>query len=165
MTKPVYKYEMERLLLYTYPDLWKKLLPKNTGEKLEFWLNENDHLLVRRWVEYDTALNPFNHLKMADDIASSGYMTRNTFFSIKKKCIDAYWRNWQNSKEWVQWYSTYLYNKEKEEARSQWREMFVAEYVNEQKEALAEGCSKLVFKDGKQIPEEVENIIQEFVGH
>ena len=52
---------------------------------------------------------------------------------------------------------------DKEEARKRFAPIFVKEYIDKQKKELAAGCSKLVFEDGFQIPEEVQNKIMEYM--
>ena len=163
MAKYIYKYQFEDLLLYSKPNLWKKLVPNHSSTMLVFTV---EHQTVRRsWQKYDIERNPFSQLQKAEDIMRQGYITQTNFYSIKKKCVDAYWRNqYTFTKEWVEWYNHYIHKKEMKEAREKWGDVFVKEYVDEQKAALTESFSKKVFLDGKQVPNEVEAIIHEFIG-
>lgn len=144
------KHEFERLLNYRLPSLWESLVPTKDSTKMG-------------GISYDITLNPFYQLRAARGLYHEGYVTCCQYYSIKKKCITAYWRGWLNCMEWIEWHEKHLYNLDKTEAKSKFGALFVLEYISKQKKALAEGCSNLVFKDGSQIPDEIEEIIMEYI--
>ena len=106
--------------------------------------------------------NPFYQLKRVYEVYTEHeLMTLAQFHPIRKRCVVAYWvKGFTKSKEWSQMYYFFQY----EEAKRRYGELIIQEYVEKQKKELAAGCSKLVFKSKEQIPEEVEGIIQEFIG-
>ena len=163
MAKYIYKYQFENITLHVQPDLWKKLIPKDVAIRLDWYNPEGTNIIVKRWNAYHIEENPFYKLQMAEDLMNCGYISTLQFEAIKKKAVCEYWRWWTNTREWIDWYNRYEYNEEKEKARSRFGEEFVNEYIAEQKSALAEGCSSLVFKNGTQIPEELENKIMDYV--
>ena len=105
--------------------------------------------------------NPFYQLERLYELYADQLMTLAQFYAIHKRCVVAYWdRGFTKSKEWSNLYTAH----ELIEARRRLGEIIIKEYVEKQKKELAAGCSKLVFKSKEQIPEEVEGIIQEFIG-
>ena len=106
--------------------------------------------------------NPFYQLKRVYEVYTKHQLiTMAEFHAIRKRCVVAYWdRDFTNSKGWSNLYTAH----ELIEAKRRFGEIIIKEYVEKQKKELAAGCSKLVFKSKEQIPEEVEGIIQEFIG-
>ena len=166
MAKYIYKYQFEKLLLYTEPNLWKKLVPNQSSTMLVFAPEEWQKTIMQRsWQKYDIERNPFYQLQKAQEILREGFITQTLFYSIKKKCVSAYWKkNFTFTKEWIEWYNKYTHEQETNEARYKWGHVFVKEYMDEQKAAVTESFSKKVLLDGKQVPNEVEGIIHEFMG-
>jgi len=116
-------------------------------------------LLAKRTTDHK---NPFYQLERLYELyAEHELMTLAQFYVIQKRCVVAYWdRGFTKSKEWSNLYTAH----ELIEAKRRFGEIIIKEYVEKQKKELAAGCSKLVFKSKEQIPEEVEGIIQEFIG-
>lgn len=162
MTEYITKYDFIRLM--QAKDNWKNLVPANNPLKWEYTPNYNLPFEMRwSFVEYDKELNPMWHLENANKLLSFGYITNTRFNAIKLRCAVSYWNRWFSAKEWRQWYNNYCYRRDKEEARKRFAPIFVKEYIDKQKKELAAGCSKLVFEDGFQIPEEVQNKIMEYM--
>jgi len=165
MAKYIYKYQFEHLVLYSKPDLWKKLVPDPEESSMMLVFTVEQQMARQSWEKYNIEHNPFYQLQKAEDIMRQGYITQTTFFSIKKKCANAYWgKRFTMTKEWILWYKDYIHKKETNQAREKWGHVFVKEYVDKQKAALTESFSRKILKDGTQVPEEVEGIIHEFIG-
>ena len=93
MAKYIYKYQFEKLLLYTEPNLWKKLVPNQSSTMLVFAPEEWQKTIMQRsWQKYDIERNPFYQLQKAQEILREGFITQTLFYSIKKKCVSAYWK-------------------------------------------------------------------------
>ncbi len=157
----------ERLLMHEKPGAWRTLVPTSKSKIRTMVMVPVDgefYHMIQRFVDYNITRNPFYHLNKACEIFSNGFMTDTQFHSIKKKCVLAYWNEFTQTFEWIEWYKNYLYQKEKAEAVNKFGDDIIKNYINKQKEELAAGCSKLVFKSGAQIPDEVEAQIMEYMG-
>ena len=162
MPEYITKYDFMRILQKS--ELWKNLIPEIPALRWEYTPNF-DVPFDSRWsyMEYDEELNPMWHLENANKMLSIGYITNVRFNTMKLRCLSAYWSNWLRAKEWREWYTSYCYDRDKEDARKRFASIFVQEYIEKQKEELAAGCSKLVFDDGKQISEDLQNRILEYM--
>ncbi|MBD36406.1 MAG: hypothetical protein CL512_06520 [Actinobacteria bacterium] len=162
MTSRITKYEFLKIM--NNNEAWKNLIPSNRPLRWGYVPNNGTPFELRwSYIEYDKELNPIWHLQNAKKLLSFGYITTVRYNTIKLRCLTAYWKNWLPTKDWREWYKAYCYNKDKEAARKRFSKIFVQEYIDRQKEELAAGCSKLVFRDRTQISEDLQNKIMEYI--
>ena len=60
-------------------------------------------------------------------------------------------------------YDKYVEEEERKIAFERFGDDIIKEYIQKQKWELAQGCTKLVFKDGTQIPDELQNNIESYM--
>jgi len=117
----------------------------------------------------DNNINPLNYLTRICRAREKYLITKIEFKAIFRRCMRRYWymllkdRSRFMSKAWNLFYDKYVEEEERKIAFERFGDDIIKEYIQKQKWELAQGCTKLVFKDGTQIPDELQNNIESYM--